>query len=175
MKARKIFQEIGPGNESASRQLSSTHYERLGIPADSSPEQIRLAYLHKARENHPDKGAGMPPSSMRQRETTMVAINAAWFVLRDPERRKIYDDQLQQEARQKEWERLEEEWAEEAEEPYDWSNEPHVLPPEYGRHGNPAASIARLYTLVMFAVLILLAVGFAYAVVRSGTVGLQVP
>ncbi|MEX0790446.1 MAG: J domain-containing protein [Actinomycetota bacterium] len=155
--------------------MTSSHYERLGVPADSSPEQIRLAYLQKAREHHPDKGAGAPPSLMRQRETAMVAINAAWFVLRDPGRRKVYDDQLQQEAERREWERLEEEWAEEAEEPYDWSNEPNVLPPEYGGHGNPAAAIARLYTIVMFAVFIILAIGFAYAVVRSGSVGLQAP
>jgi curved DNA-binding protein CbpA len=155
--------------------LTSTHYERLGVPADSSPEQIRQAYLRKARENHPDKLTAADPSRLRERETAMVAINAAWFVLGDTGRRKLYDDQIRSEAERREWERQEAEWEQEAEEPYDWSNEPNVLPPEYGRHGNPAASIARLYTIVMFAVFVLMAIAFAYAVVRSGQVGVELP
>lgn len=156
--------------------MNSTHYERLGVPADSTPEQIRLAYLHKARENHPDKTAGAGPARLRERETAMVAINAAWFVLGDVGRRKVYDDELRAEAERQEQERQEQEWAEEAEEPYDWSREPNVLPQEYGRHGNPAAAIARLYTIVMFAVFVLLCIAFAYAVVRSGSVGItEVP
>lgn len=155
--------------------MTSTHYERLGVPPDSTTEQIRLAYLHKARENHPDKTAGAEPARLRERETAMVAINAAWFVLGDAGRRKVYDDALQAEAERLQWERQEQEWAEEEEEPYDWSREPGVLPPEYGRHGNPAAAIARLYTIVMFAVFVLLAIAFAYAVVRSGQVGAEIP
>lgn len=151
--------------------MTSTHYERLGVPSDSSHEQIRLAYLRMARENHPDKVAGAGQARLRERETAMVAINAAWFVLRDPARRKVYDDQLRQAAEQREWERQEEEWAQEVEEPYDWSKEPNVLPPEYGEHGNPAASIAKLYTIVMFVVFVILTIAFAYAVVRSGSVG----
>lgn len=152
--------------------MTTTHYECLGVPPDSTPEQIRLAYLHKARENHPDKTAGTEPARLRERETAMVAINAAWFVLGDTGRRKVYDDALRAEAERREWERQEREWAEEVEEPYDWSREPNVLPPEYGRHGTPAASIARLYTIVMFAVFVLLCIAFAYAVVRSGSVGI---
>lgn len=156
--------------------MTSTHYERLGVPPDSTPEQIRLAYLHKARENHPDKTASSEPARLREREVAMVAINAAWFVLGDAGRRKAYDEALRIEAERREWERQEQEWAEEVEEPYDWSSEPSVLPPEYGRHGNPAASIARLYTIVMFAVFVLLCIAFAYAVVRSGSVGItEVP
>lgn len=101
----------------------------------------------------------------------MVAINAAWFVLGDAGRRKIYDDALRAERERLEWERLEEEWAEEATEPYDWSREPTVLPAEYGRHGNPGEAIARLYTIVMFVVFVILCIAFAYAIVRSGSVG----
>lgn len=155
--------------------MTSTHYERLGVPADSSAEEIRQAYLRMARENHPDKLPGADPVRMRERQAAMVAINAAWFVLGNSGRRKVYDDALQEEAERREWERQEQEWAEEAEEPYDWSSEPSVLPPEYGRHGNPAASIARLYTIVMFAVFVLLCIAFAYAVIRSGQVGAEIP
>ena len=150
-------------------RLSATHYERLGIGAGSTPEQIRLAYLHKARENHPDTLADPDPARLREAERAMVAINAAWFVLRDPDRRRLYDQDLERVAQHSEWE-LEEEL--EPLEEYDWTGESNLPFPEYG-HGNPAAAIARLYVVVMVAVFILLAVAFAYAVIRSGSVGLQ--
>lgn len=154
--------------------MTATHYDRLGVEALSSLEEIRLAYLHKARENHPDTLPTADPESRRRREQAMVAINAAWFVLRDPDRRRLYDEDLERAARARAWELEEDELAAEPE-PYDWSNESNVPPPEYGRHGNPAAAIARLYTIVMVAVFILLSIAFAYAVVRSGSVGVPLP
>lgn len=155
--------------------MTATHYDRLGVEALSSLEEIRLAYLHKARENHPDTLPTADPESRRRREQAMVAINAAWFVLRDPDRRRLYDEDLERAARARAWELEEEELAAEADEPYDWSNESLVPPPEYGPHGNPAAAIARLYTIVMVAVFIILSIAFAYAVVRSGSVGVPLP
>ncbi len=154
--------------------MNTTHYELLGIASGSTPEEIRLAYLRKARENHPDKLATSDPVRVRERQSAMVAINAAWFVLRDPDRRRLYDQELERAAERRAWEQ-EEEWVPETEEPYDWTQESTTPPPEYGTHGNTAASIARLYTVVMVAVFILLSIAFAYAVVRSGTVGLDLP
>ena len=154
--------------------MTASHYERLGVPAGSSTEEIRLAYLRKAQENHPDKRAGADSAGLSESQSAMAAINAAWFVLRDPDRRRIYDTELERIAREREWEQEEQEWLQ-AEETRDWSKESNVRPPEYGTHGNPAASIARLYTVVMFAVFVILAIVFAYAVVRSGSVGMEVP
>jgi len=156
--------------------LTATHYELLGVAAGSAPEEIRLAYLRKARENHPDKLAGADPVRLRERQSAMVAINAAWFVLRDPDRRRLYDQELERAAEVRAWEQEEDEdWLPETEEPYDWTQESAVMPTEYGAHGNPAASIARLYMIVTIAVFILLSIAFAYAVVRSGSVGLELP
>lgn len=165
-----------PGLDRRSRQLTATHYDRLGVGEGSTQEEIRLAYLRKARENHPDTLSGADTAARRQREVAMVAINAAWFVLKDPDRRRLYDQDLERAAQHRAWELEEEELeATEPEEPYDWSSESNVPPPEYGPHGNPAAAIARLYTVVMIAVLILLGIAFAYAVVRSGSVGVPLP
>lgn len=55
-------------------------------------------------------------------------------------------------------------------EDHDWTRESPLPFPEQGGR-SPAAAIARLYTLVMVAVFILLAIAFTYAVIRSGTVG----
>lgn len=153
--------------------MTLTHYERLGVKSHSSQEQIRLAYLRQARANHPDTLAGGGPAALRDRERAMVAINAAWFVLGDPDRRRIYDQALQTEADARAWEAEKDQFLGDPQE-YDWHAE-SPIPPEYGAHGNPAAGIARLYVAVMIAVVILLGIAFTYAVIGSGNVGMTGP
>ncbi|HEX2053225.1 MAG TPA: J domain-containing protein [Actinomycetota bacterium] len=152
--------------------MSATHYEILGVASEASFDEIRLAYLRKARENHPDRAPASDPLRRGESERAMVAVNAAWFVLKDQGRRRVYDQQL--EAARRPWEEPEpdDEWLPETEHPFDMRKESPFPTPEYGTHGHPAASIARLYTLVMLAVFILLSIAFAYAVVRSGSVGM---
>lgn len=58
-------------------------YETLGVARDASPEQIRVAYRRLAQDHHPDKHGG---DAGRFR-----AVQAAWEVLRDSERRAAYD------------------------------------------------------------------------------------
>lgn len=152
--------------------MSPTHYERLRVQSHSTPEEIRLAYLRQARANHPDTLSGADPAALRDRERSMVAINAAWFVLGDPDRRRIYDQALEREADARAWED-EEQYLGDPQE-YDWRHESPV-PREFGAHGNPAAGIARLYVAVMIAVAILLAIAFSYAVIGSGSVGMNGP
>jgi curved DNA-binding protein len=61
------------------------YYETLGVPRDAGTEDIRKAYRKLARENHPDVNKD-PGAEDRFKE-----ISEAYEVLRDPEKRKRYD------------------------------------------------------------------------------------
>lgn len=61
------------------------YYETLGVPRDASNEDIRKAYRKLARENHPDVNKD-PGAEDRFKE-----ISEAYEVLRDPDKRKRYD------------------------------------------------------------------------------------
>lgn len=58
-------------------------YEVLGVAKDATPEQIKKAFRGKASRAHPDHGGS---------EERMAALNDAYAVLSDPERRKLYDE-----------------------------------------------------------------------------------
>ena len=64
-----------------------THYERLGVAASATTEQIRHAYRAQARLHHPDR-IGSASS------VDMMEINEAWRVLSDPVLRHAYDARL---------------------------------------------------------------------------------
>ena len=66
------------------------HYAVLGIDPAASAEQIEQTYKKLARTYHPDVNSA--PDAL----STMQAINAAYHVLRDPQRRRDYDQQLGQ-------------------------------------------------------------------------------
>lgn len=59
-----------------------THYTTLGLATDASPEDIKRAYRSAASAAHPDRGGD---------DAQMAAINKAYAVLSDPERRAAYD------------------------------------------------------------------------------------
>lgn len=63
-----------------------THYDELGVPRSAPLAELRQAYVALARRHHPDRPGG---DAVR-----MQAINAAWAVLSDPERRARYDRTL---------------------------------------------------------------------------------
>ncbi len=68
---------------------ASTHYEVLGLTPQSSPADIRAAYVRLARRHHPDTGGDV--ASMR-------LVNEAWRVLSDADKRRIYDHHTVQPA-----------------------------------------------------------------------------
>lgn len=62
------------------------YYETLGVSRDASSEEIRRAYRNLARKHHPDANQGSESS-----EEQFKKINEAYEVLKDPEKRKRYD------------------------------------------------------------------------------------
>jgi curved DNA-binding protein CbpA len=59
-------------------------YEVLGVPRTASTRQIRAAYVDRARRAHPDLVG-------RSGLAVMRALNEAWEILKDGERRAAYD------------------------------------------------------------------------------------
>lgn len=59
-----------------------SYYDDLGIPKESSPEEIHKAYRKKAMETHPDKGGDAQSFSL---------ILKAYKILSDPDSKEHYD------------------------------------------------------------------------------------
>jgi curved DNA-binding protein CbpA len=65
------------------------HYQVLQVDPAADRDVIATVYRRLALRYHPDRE---PSPEARQR---MLAINAAWEVLKDPERRAAYDRELE--------------------------------------------------------------------------------
>src|SRR5262245_52768668 len=62
-------------------------YEVLGVSKDASLDQIKKTYRKLARKHHPDVNPGDKVAEDRFKE-----LSAAFEVLSDPEKRKLYDE-----------------------------------------------------------------------------------
>lgn len=60
-------------------------YKVLQVDPEADPDVIQAAYRRLAQKHHPDRATG--DDAARR----MIAINAAWEILRDPDRRARYD------------------------------------------------------------------------------------
>ena len=65
---------------------SKDYYSILGVNRDASEKDIRQAYRRLARQHHPDVNPGDKTA-----EAKFKAINEAYEVLSDKEKRKKYD------------------------------------------------------------------------------------
>ncbi|TRV44072.1 MAG: molecular chaperone DnaJ [Microcystis panniformis Mp_MB_F_20051200_S9] len=68
--------------------MTGNHYQTLEISHKSTHEEIKQAYRRLARQFHPDS------QNDSASHDKIVAINAAYEILRDPRLRKDYDNQL---------------------------------------------------------------------------------
>lgn len=147
----------------------TTHYDRLGVDPTASREEIRHAYLHLARSSHPDTRPDAAEAERAESTRTMAAINAAWFVLRDTDRRRLYDLSIEHllQAKRPKTEPVAPSSPDAADRSslHDYSYEETFT----GR--DVTIGIARLWAFVMTAVVIMLAALFAYAFIKSGSVG----
>jgi molecular chaperone DnaJ len=66
--------------------VEQDYYELLGVPRGADPETIKSAYRRLAKEHHPDRKNGCKDSEAR-----FKAINEAYDVLKDPQKRAAYD------------------------------------------------------------------------------------
>src|SRR5204863_3810948 len=62
------------------------YYQTLGVSRNASDDEIRKAFRKLARQYHPDVAGNKPGA-----EDKFKAINEAYEVLSDPEKRKKYD------------------------------------------------------------------------------------
>ncbi|NJN30791.1 MAG: J domain-containing protein [Synechococcales cyanobacterium RM1_1_8] len=72
----------------------SDFYKLLGLTPSATAAAIKLAYRTKAKQCHPDR-QGLGTDAIRQAHEATVALNAAYEVLGDPQRRRDYDQQRQ--------------------------------------------------------------------------------
>lgn len=73
---------------------AANHYEVLGVAPSASTDEVRRAYLGRARLLHPDRLQGLPPERATATARAMQDVNEAWRVLRAPASRAAYDDRL---------------------------------------------------------------------------------
>ena len=62
------------------------YYQILGIEKDSSEEDIKLAYRKLAKKYHPDLNKKDPKAKEK-----FIKLKEAYEILKDPIKRKIYD------------------------------------------------------------------------------------
>ena len=72
------------------RSKSKDYYKVLGVDNEADDRTIKRAYRNLIKKHHPDKATakGVPKE---EAEKKMAAINEAWEVLSDPEKRAQFD------------------------------------------------------------------------------------
>lgn len=74
--------------------VARTLYDVLGVAPTAGAEEVRRAYISKARETHPDRHIDATSAERNEAERRMREVNEAWTVLGNPRRRRRYDLEL---------------------------------------------------------------------------------
>ncbi|MBJ6763954.1 J domain-containing protein [Myxococcaceae bacterium JPH2] len=69
--------------------MADDYYQILGVSRTASADEIKKAFRKLAREHHPDVNQG---SKAKAAEEKFKKLNAAFEVLSDPKKRKLYDE-----------------------------------------------------------------------------------
>ena len=75
----------------AGRRVNTDHYRTLQVTRDAESEVIERAFKALSLKHHPDV---VHETRRAEANRRMQAINAAYAVLRDPDRRRRYDAAL---------------------------------------------------------------------------------
>ena len=70
-----------------------THYSTLGVLTGAAPAEIAAAYRTRAKKRHPD----LNPDDVAGANERMTAVNLAYEVLTNDEKRRLYDKQVARE------------------------------------------------------------------------------
>lgn len=81
---------------------AADHYSTLGVGPDASSAAIKRAYRAAAREAHPDKLPSASAESLAAANQRLAALNTAYSVLKDEDKRRLYDLQ-REEQRDEAW------------------------------------------------------------------------
>ncbi len=79
--------------------MAPTLYDVLEVSPIASPQTIQAAYRSLVTRYHPDKVLGLSPEAQAAAAERAKTINAAYSVLKDPARRRRYDDELARQTR----------------------------------------------------------------------------
>ena len=71
--------------------MPRSHYDVLGVSPRAGNDELRRAYLDRAREAHPDRLIDASSAQRSDAERRMQEVNEAWRVLGNPRRRRRYD------------------------------------------------------------------------------------
>jgi hypothetical protein len=69
------------------------YYQILGIPQTSDDKSIKKAYLYKVQILHTDRMINLPDSVKQQAEQELKKVNYAYDVLKNPPKRREYDEE----------------------------------------------------------------------------------